>query len=173
MIAYRLENDRFIHDFAYWLVFLEQNEYQACINIQFGYVGRCENMASRPKVTDWTEDEVKSTLLKGWARNGLTNEQIAANMGISKVTFYEWRNKFPNFANLIKEDKDYADTQVENALYKQALEGNVTAAIFWLKNRRRNNWKDKQDVEVSGEIGIAADVIRRARERKERMENEP
>jgi transposase len=129
-------------------------------------------MATRPKVTDWTEDEVKSTLLKGWARNGLTNEQIAANMGISKVTFYEWRNKFPNFANLIKEDKDYADTQVENALYKQALEGNVTAAIFWLKNRRRNNWKDKQDVEVSGEVGIVDAMIRKANERKERLENE-
>jgi transposase len=129
-------------------------------------------MATRPKVTDWTEDEVKSTLLKGWARNGLTNEQIAANMGISKVTFYEWRNKFPNFANLIKEDKDYADTQVENALYKQALEGNVTAAIFWLKNRRRNNWKDKQDVEVSGEVGIVDAMIRKANERKERLEND-
>jgi transposase len=129
-------------------------------------------MASRPKVTDWTEDEVKSTLLKGWARSGLTNEQIAANMGISKVTFYEWRNKFPNFANLIKEDKDYADTQVENALYKQALEGNVTAAIFWLKNRRRNNWKDKQDVEVSGEVGIVDAMIRKANERKERLEND-
>jgi transposase len=115
---------------------------------------------------------VKSTLLKGWARNGLTNEQIAANMGISKVTFYEWRNKFPNFANLIKEDKDYADTQVENALYKQALEGNVTAAIFWLKNRRRNNWKDKQDVEVSGEVGIVDAMIRKANERKERLEND-
>jgi transposase len=129
-------------------------------------------MATRPKVTDWTEDEVKSTLLKGWARNGLTNEQIAANMGISKVTFYEWRNKFPNFANLIKEDKDYADTQVENALYKQALEGNVTAAIFWLKNRRRKDWKDKQDVEVSGEVGIVDAMIRKANERKERLEND-
>jgi transposase len=129
-------------------------------------------MATRPKVTDWTEDEVKSTLLKGWARNGLTNEQIAANMGISKVTFYEWRNKFPNFANLIKEDKDYADTQVENALYKQALDVNVTAAIFWLKNRRRNNWKDKQDVEVSGEVGIVDAMIRKANERKERLEND-
>jgi transposase len=129
-------------------------------------------MATRPKVTDWTEDEVKSTLLKGWARNGLTNEQIAANMGISKVTFYEWRNKFPNFANLIKEDKDYADTQVENALYKQALDGNVTAAIFWLKNRRRNNWKDKQDVEVSGEVGIVDAMIKKANERKERLEND-
>jgi hypothetical protein len=121
-------------------------------------------MAQRPKVTDWTEDKVKSTLLKGWARNGLTNEQIAQNMGISKVTFYEWRNKFPNFANLIKEDKEYCDNQVENALYKAAMEGNTTAQIFWLKNRRRLSWRDKQELEVSGEVGIG-DAIRQARER--------
>ena len=127
-------------------------------------------MAQRPKVTDWTEDEVKSTLLKGWARNGLTNEQIAANMGISKVTFYEWRNKFPNFANLIKEDKEYCDNQVENALYKAAMEGNTTAQIFWLKNRRRLSWRDKQELEVSGEVGIG-EAIRQARERLQDSDN--
>jgi hypothetical protein len=127
-------------------------------------------MAQRPKVTDWTEDKVKSTLLKCWARNGLTNEQIAQNMGISKVTFYEWRNRFPNFANLIKEDKEYCDNQVENALYKAAMEGNTTAQIFWLKNRRRLSWRDKQELEVSGEVGIG-DAIRQARERLQDNDN--
>ena len=129
-------------------------------------------MGRRPKVTEWLEDDVKRTLLKGWARNGLTNDQIAENMQIDRSTFYEWCNKYQDFADLLKEDKDYADTQVENALYKQALEGNVTAAIFWLKNRRRKDWKDKQDLEVTGELGIA-DVIKKSRERVERMENEP
>lgn len=129
-------------------------------------------MGRRPKVTEWLEDDVKRTLLKGWARNGLTNDQIAENMQIDRSTFYDWCNKYTDFADLLKEDKDYADTQVENALYKQALDGNVTAAIFWLKNRRRNNWKDKQDVEVSGEVGIVDAMIKKANERKERLENE-
>jgi hypothetical protein len=91
-------------------------------------------------------------------------------MGISKVTFYEWRNKFPNFANLIKEDKEYCDNQVENALYKAAMEGNTTAQIFWLKNRRRLSWRDKQELEVSGEVGIG-DAIRQARERLQDSDN--
>ncbi|WP_303840975.1 hypothetical protein [Selenomonas ruminantium] len=129
-------------------------------------------MGRRPKVTEWLEDDVKRTLLKGWARNGLTNDQIAENMQIDRSTFYDWCNKYSDFADLLKEDKDYADTQVENALYKQALEGNVTAAIFWLKNRRRKDWKDKQDVEVSGEVGIVDAMIKKANERKERLEND-
>ena len=58
---------------------------------------------------------------------------------------------------------------MENALYKAGLEGNVTAAIFWLKNRRRNSWRDKQELEVSGEVGIA-DAIKQARERLEQAE---
>lgn len=128
-------------------------------------------MGRRPKVNEWLDDEVKKTLLRGWARNGLTNDQIAENMHIDRSTLYDWLNKYPDFADLIKEDKDYADTQVENALYKAALEGNTTAQIFWLKNRRRKEWKDKQELEVSGELGIA-DVIRRSRERMERMEND-
>ena len=130
-------------------------------------------MATRPKVTDWLDDEYKLTVLKGWARDGLTNDQLAECMGISETTLYKWKSENAEFAKALKINKDYADTQVENALYQSALEGNTTAQIFWLKNRRRKDWKDKQDVEVSGEIGIAADVIRRARERKERMENEP
>jgi len=132
-------------------------------------------MATRPKVTDWLDDEYKLTLLKGWARNGLTNAQLAENMGISEATLYNWKNSNVEFLEVLKEDKDYADTQVENALYKAAMEGNTTAQIFWLKNRRRNSWRDKQDLEVTGELGIA-DVIKQSRERMERMErmeNEP
>lgn len=129
-------------------------------------------MATRPKVTDWLDDDVNKTLLAGWARDGLTNEQLADNMDIDISTFYRWKADNKEFREVLKVNKDYADTQMENALYKAGLEGNVTAAIFWLKNRRRNSWRDKQELEVSGELGIA-DVIKKSRERVERMENEP
>ncbi len=129
-------------------------------------------MATRQKISDWLEDEYKLTLLKGWARNGLTNDQLAECMGISETTLYKWKAENTEFAELLKANKDYADTQVENALYKAAMEGNTTAQIFWLKNRRRDNWRDKQDVEVSGDISIV-DVMRKADERRERLENEP
>ena len=81
---------------------------------------------------DW-EAEEKILLLQGWARNGLTNEQIASNMDIVVSTLWEWRKKSPKISNALKIGKDEADIQVENALYKAALEGNTTAMIFWLK----------------------------------------
>lgn len=127
-------------------------------------------MATRPKVTDWLNDEYKLTLLKGWARNGLTNEQLADNMGIDVATLYRWKAANSDFSEVLKVNKDYADTQVENALYKAAMEGNTTAQIFWLKNRRRSDWRDKQELEVSGEVGIG-DAIRQARERLKDSDN--
>jgi transposase len=129
-------------------------------------------MGNKSKVNEWLTDDVKRTLLSGWVRNGLANDQLAKNMEISLSTFYKWQNDSSEFSELLKRDKDYADTHVENALYKAAMEGNTTAQIFWLKNRRRNNWKDKQDVEVSGEVGIVDAMIRKANERKERLEND-
>lgn len=110
--------------------------------------------------------------LEGWARDGLTDEQIAQNMGIGNRTLYEWKQKYPQISQSLKRGKEVVDRQVENALLKRALgykydevtieKGvetkrvtkevvpDTTAQIFWLKNRRPDKWKDKQDVEVSG-----------------------
>lgn len=85
------------------------------------------------------------TLLKGWARDGLTDEQIARNMGISPSTLYEWEKKYPEILEALKKGKEIVDYEVENALLLKALSGDVTAQIFWLKNRRPKNWKDKQE----------------------------
>lgn len=102
---------------------------------------------------DWEADE-KILLLKGWARNGLTNEQIAGNMDIVVSTLWEWRKKSPKISNALKIGKDEADIQVENALYKAALEGNTTAMIFWLKNRRSKEWRDKIQQEITTESAV-------------------
>lgn len=102
---------------------------------------------------DW-EAEEKILLLQGWARNGLTNEQIASNMDIVVSTLWEWRKKSPKISNALKIGKDEADIQVENALYKAALEGNTTAMIFWLKNRRSKDWRDKIQQEVTTESAV-------------------
>lgn len=102
---------------------------------------------------DW-EAEEKNLLLQGWARNGLTNEQIASNMSIGITTLWEWRKKSPKIANALKIGKDEADIQVENALYKAALEGNTTAMIFWLKNRRSKEWRDKIQQEITTESAV-------------------
>lgn len=102
---------------------------------------------------DWEADE-KILLLQGWARNGLTNEQIASNMNIVVSTLWEWRKKSPKISNALKIGKDEADIQVENALYKAALEGNTTAMIFWLKNRRSKEWRDKIQQEITTESAV-------------------
>lgn len=102
---------------------------------------------------DW-ETEERILLLQGWARNGLTNEQIASNMDIVVSTLWEWRKKSPKISNALKIGKDEADIQVENALYKAALEGNTTAMIFWLKNRRSKEWRDKIQQEITTESAV-------------------
>jgi transcriptional regulator with XRE-family HTH domain len=124
--------------------------------------------------------------LEGWARDGLTEEQIAKNMGISRSTLNEWKKKYPDILNTLKKGKEVADRSVENALYESAIgkkykvkkpikvkevqykDGkrvkevehieyaeeeivippNTTAQIFWLKNRKPDVWRDKQDVHV-------------------------
>nr|DAE35110.1 MAG TPA: terminase small subunit [Caudoviricetes sp.] len=102
---------------------------------------------------DWEQEE-KILLLQGWARNGLTNEQIASNMDIVVSTLWEWRKKSPKISNALKIGKDEADIQVENALYKAALEGNTTAMIFWLKNRKSKDWRDKIQQEITTESAV-------------------
>lgn len=94
------------------------------------------------KVEYWlTSDGL--TLLAGWARDGLTDEQIAKNMNISRSTLNEWKNKHSDISNTLKKNKEIVDYEVENALYKNAINGNVTAQIIWLKNRKPDKWRDK------------------------------
>ena len=111
--------------------------------------------------------------MEGWVRDGLADEQVAHNMGISYSTFKEWVNKFPALSATIKKGKRPVDLEVENMLYKNAMGydyeetiteiedlGNgkqkkhvrkikkhrppdTTAQIFWLKNRRPDRWRDK------------------------------
>jgi hypothetical protein len=84
-------------------------------------------------------------LLQGWARDGLAEEQIAHNMGISRETLRVWKNKYNGISVALKKGKEVVDFAVENALLKKALGGDVIAMIFWLKNRRRDKWRDRYD----------------------------
>lgn len=96
------------------------------------------------KYQDWLEPD-GLTLIQGWARNGLNDEQIAKNIGISESTLYDWKKKYPDFSKALKRGKEVVDFEVENALLKSALSGNTTAQIFWLKNRRPNSWRERPE----------------------------
>ena len=69
---------------------------------------------------EWRTEE-NLIRLQGWARDGLTNEQIAHNMGIRAGTLYEWIKRFADIAEALKKSKEVADYEVENALYMKAL----------------------------------------------------
>ena len=75
---------------------------------------------------------------------------IAHNMGISRPTLYNWREKSPAITAALKRGGDVADERVENALYRAACEGNITAQIFYLKNRKPFYWRDKRETEIAG-----------------------
>lgn len=121
------------------------------------------------KYDDWLTEE-SLIVIEGWARQGLTDEQIAKNMGIRRSTFYEWLKKFPDISVALKKGKAPVDFEVENALLKRALgfeyeetetiieevDGKqkkrikkikkvalpeTSAAIFWLKNRKTEQWR--------------------------------
>jgi hypothetical protein len=128
------------------------------------------------KYTEWLTEEglIK---INGWAKDGLIDEQIATNIGVSYSTFRDWKKKFPALSAALKEGKEVVDRQVENALFKSAVgfiyeeetvtnagdvvlvkkysKPNTTAQIFWLKNRKRNQWTDKSEVDVSGTVVFA------------------
>ena len=93
----------------------------------------------------WEEVKEKLVLVEGWARDGLIDEQIANNLGISKTTFYKFKDEHSELSELLKKGKEVVDYQVENALLQNALEGNVTAQIYWLNNRKPKQWKNKRE----------------------------
>lgn len=95
----------------------------------------------------WLESE-NLVLLEGWKRNGLTDKQIAGNMGISVNTLDKWKQRFVQIRQALKIGHESANYAVERKLFQKAMKGNTTAMIFWLKN----NWRDKyNDSELSPE----------------------
>ena len=113
---------------------------------------------AKGKWQEWIEPD-GLLLLEGWARDGLTDEQIAHNMGIGARTLYEWKNAYPQIAQTLKKTKEVVDREVENALFKKAIEGDTTAMIFWLKNRRPNDWRDKRETALSGAVQTVPDKL--------------
>lgn len=87
---------------------------------------------------EWVKPD-KLLLIQGWKRNGLTDEQIAKNIGVHPRTFERWKKQESQIRQVLKLSKEIVNFQVENKLLKKAKEGNITAMIFWLKN----NWRDK------------------------------
>ena len=141
--------------------------------------------------------------LEAWARNGLTDEQIASNIGVSRSTLSEWKKKYSDISDTLKRGKEVVDIQVENALLKRALgytftevtrepiynplteqfemrvtkevtkevQPDVTAQIFWLKNRKPDVWRDKKDFNVEGSLNTNYLSDKELKERIKKLKN--
>lgn len=134
------------------------------------------------KSAEWLEPD-GLLRIEGWARDGLTDRQIAHNIGITEQTLNVWKKQFPSIFESLKKSKEVVDREVENALFERAkggthsfkkifkvrkeyfddfgrkcyeevleeryedvyIPGDTTAQIFWLKNRRPDAWRDKQE----------------------------
>lgn len=133
---------------------------------------------AKGKYRPWREDD-GLLRIEGWARDGLTDAQIAEKIGISQSTFYDWCARYPEISESIKRGKAPVDTLVENMLLQRAtgydteeiteerrfdpatgsfamvvtkrvkkrVVPDVTAQIFWLKNRKPSRWRDKPEAE--------------------------
>ena len=81
---------------------------------------RKSNAGRKGLYKEWLEAD-NLILLEGWARDGLTDEQIAHNIGINRTTLYAWKDKYTDFSNALKRGKEVVDRIVENALLKSAM----------------------------------------------------
>ena len=120
---------------------------------------------------------------------GLIDRELADYFGVKVSTFNLWKKKHKEFSESLTRGKTIADANVAVALYDRAIgyshkatkimqyEGKIItkeyteryppdtqAASLFLRNRQPKLWRDKQELEVSGEIGIA-EALKQARER--------
>jgi hypothetical protein len=97
-------------------------------------------MAGRPKI-EVTEE--LCTEAEQHAANGLTKKEIAHNLGFTYATLRRRAKENSSFSNAIKTGQSKGIAKMANALMVAGLAGNVTAMIFYLKNRAPNTWKDR------------------------------
>lgn len=134
---------------------------------------------------EWTEGDglIK---VQGWARKGLSNDQIAENIGINRKTLYEWCNKYSNFRDALKKTKEITVYEVEDAMFKAAkgyyvtetktitnkdgkvirienhkkwIAPSTTAQIFFLKNKDPENWRERNDISITESNGVLESLM--------------
>jgi hypothetical protein len=124
---------------------------------------------------------------------GCTRGDMAAAFGVDINTFAEWIDRHPALKDAIALGKDEASARVEHKLYERATgyshpavkifcskDGDVTqvpytehfppdtaAASLWLRNKRPDEWRDKQDVNLTGDLG--AEIVKRLENGRKRL----
>lgn len=91
-----------------------------------------------------TEIDLKQ--IEALASRGLTREQVAHNLGVSSRTLQRRAKEDPEFEDAYLRGRSKGITEIANALYKKAQEGNTTAQIFFLKC---NGWKEESSIDIN------------------------
>lgn len=129
-------------------------------------VPRAARTQGRPEV--WSETWITQAAFM--ARNGATDVEMAKELGCALSTFYLRMNQYPAFSEAVNAGKAAYDQRVENSLARRAIgyeyetekvfsnglrlkviehvPPDTTAQIFWLKNRRPNEWRDRKETEI-------------------------
>lgn len=134
------------------------------------------------KYQKWLEPD-NLILLEGWARDGLTEEQIAKNMGVSVKTLFNWKNTHLPILHALKKGKEVVDYEVENALLKSALGFSETIRKpFKLKKTQYNDSgkkvKEEEYIEYANEDvyvppNVTAQIYWLNNRKPERWRNKP
>lgn len=117
---------------------------------------------SKPRPTtykDWLVPE-KLLVIRNWKRHGLTDEEVANNIGVARQTLSRWSKDYQDIHDALKTGKEEAVALIENKLFLKAMSGNLTAIIFWLKNNARDMYNDSQ---------LSPDEIKQVKARTRKM----
>ena len=115
---------------------------------------------SKPKKVGRKRIDLDLEKVERLAAQGLGTTQIARALGVSWSTIDRNRKRSANFEDAIKRGEAKGLAEVTNALFSSAQEGNVTAQIFYLKNRDTENWMDRVETNHTLSIGSALDNAR-------------
>lgn len=106
---------------------------------------------ARPK--EKVTDKVDLKEIERLAGLGLTDVEIGYVLDLTEQTINNYK-KDNEFFLALKRGKEKADLRVTESLYKKACDGDTTAMIFWLKNRKSKDWRDKHDLDIKQDIEI-------------------
>ena len=100
-------------------------------------------------------EEGLAYLVHCYRDRGMVDEDVANEIGITSRTLYNWQNRSIKIHNAIRMGKRHIDVLVENKLLETALKGNLQAMIFWLRNRKSEQWtRDIRPQEIESDTNI-------------------
>lgn len=95
---------------------------------------------ARAEYKKWLEPD-NLTRLRSWARDGLTNEQIAKKIGVRRQTISEWSKKYPDIADALKKGKEVVDSEIEDSLISVMKKHTITTTQYKMVKKDDFNLK--------------------------------